>query len=195
VAVPLHTTPGNSHPGCASTCPQAHPVAPSPNDGVCHHNPLRPPLEEHVMAPHQGHRTGASSLPALAQLVTPQHPPVGASLLAVISLALEESVLFASLSRAREVPHLHMQKTTTKYSINIYIIYIWTDISNDNINQNHTNILNIPRWSKTSPGGNTMSGSPRKSTPAYGYQSITYSIYRDIPVASTEKKWPPSPPP
>jgi hypothetical protein len=149
-----------------STCPQAHPVEPSPDDSVCHHNPLLPPSEERVMALHQGHCTGASLLPAPAQLVAPQHRPIDASLPMVISLALPESVLSASLPRTREVPHLHMQKMTTTDSINIYIIYIWTDISKDNINQNHTNILNIPRWSKTSPGGNTMSGSPRKSTPA-----------------------------
>jgi hypothetical protein len=118
------------------------------------------------MAPHQGHHTGASLLPTPAQLVTPQHPPTGASLPMVLSPALDEPTLSASLPRAREVPHLHMKKTTTTDSISIYIIYIWNDISKDNINKKHTNILNIPRWSKTSPGGNTMSGSPRKSTPA-----------------------------
>jgi hypothetical protein len=30
--IPLHTAPGNSHPGCTSTCPQAHPVEPSPDE-------------------------------------------------------------------------------------------------------------------------------------------------------------------
>jgi hypothetical protein len=81
------------------------------------------------MAPHQGHQTDASSLPSLAQLVTPRHPPADVSLHAVVSPALDEPTLSASPPRAREVPHLHMQKTTTTDSINIYIIYIWTDIS------------------------------------------------------------------
>jgi hypothetical protein len=146
-AVPLHTTVGNSCPRCTSTCPQAHRIEPSPDDGVCHH-------------------IGASSLTTPVQLVTPQHPPTDTSLPMVISPALDEPALSASLPRTCEVPHLHMQKTTTTDSISIYIIYIWTDISKDNINKKHTNILNIPRWSKTSPGGNTMSGSPWKSTPA-----------------------------
>jgi hypothetical protein len=128
------------------------------------HNPLQPSPKERVMAPHQSHRTGTSSLPTLAQLVAPQHPPIDASLPVVISLALDESALSTSLPRACEVPHLHIQKTTTTDNIIIYIIYIWTDISKNNINQKHTNIINIPRWSKTSPGGSTMSMSPQKST-------------------------------
>jgi hypothetical protein len=40
VVEPLHTAPGSSHPGYASTCPQAHPATPSPDDDVCHQNPL-----------------------------------------------------------------------------------------------------------------------------------------------------------
>jgi hypothetical protein len=138
VAAPPHTAPGSSHPGYKSTCPQAHPATPSPADGVCHHNPLRPLPEERVMAPHQGHQTNASSLPSRAQQVTPRHPPTNVSLPAVVSPALDEPVLSASPPRAREVPHLHMHKTTTTDSISIYIIYIWTDISKDNINQKHT---------------------------------------------------------
>jgi hypothetical protein len=166
VAVTLHTAPGNSRPGCASTCPQSHLVEPSPDDGICHYNPLRLLPEERVMALHQGHHTNASLLPASAPLVTLRHPPANASLPVVVSLALDEPMLSASLPHTREVPHLYMQKTTTKDSISIYIIYIWTDISKDNIKQKHTNILNIPRWSKASLGGSTMSGSPWKSTPA-----------------------------
>jgi hypothetical protein len=81
VAAPPHTAPGSSHPGYASTCPQAHPATPSPDDSVCHQNPLRLPPEERVMAPHLGHRTDASSLPSQAQLVAPRHPPTDASLL------------------------------------------------------------------------------------------------------------------
>jgi len=52
VVVPLHISPGNACPRCMSTCPQAHPVEPSPDDSVCHHNPLLPPSEERVMALH-----------------------------------------------------------------------------------------------------------------------------------------------
>jgi hypothetical protein len=140
VAVPPHTASGNSHPGCASTCPRAHPVKLSPDDDVYHQNPLQLPSEERVMAPHQGHRTGASSLPSLAQLVTSRHPPTDVSLHAVVSPTLDEMTLSASPPHAREAPHLHMKKTTTTDSINIYIICIWTDISKNNINQNmHTN--------------------------------------------------------
>jgi hypothetical protein len=73
------------------------------------------------MAPHQGHHTGASSLPALAHLVTPQHPPTSASLPVVISLTLDETTLSASLRRTREVPHLHIHKTTTKQIVSASI--------------------------------------------------------------------------
>jgi hypothetical protein len=65
------------------------------------------------MAPHRGHRTSASSLPSRAQQVAPQHPPTDVSLPAVISPALDESTLSTSPPRAREMPHLHMHKTTT----------------------------------------------------------------------------------
>jgi hypothetical protein len=109
VQVPPHTTPGNSRPGYATTCPQAHPVKPSPDDGVYHQNPLWPPPEERVMAQHQGHQIGASSLPSLAQLVTPWHPPTDISLPAEISPAPGEPALYETLPRAREVPHLHIQ--------------------------------------------------------------------------------------
>jgi hypothetical protein len=109
VVVPPHTAPGNSHPRCATTCPQAHPIEPSPDDGIYHQNPLRPSPEERVMALHQGHQTGASSLPSLAQLVTPRHPPSDVSLPTEISPAPDEPTLYATLPRAREVPHMHIQ--------------------------------------------------------------------------------------
>jgi hypothetical protein len=104
VAVPPHTAPGKSRPGCETICPQAPPVISSPDDGVCPHNQLRPPPEEHVMAQHQGHQTGASSLPSLAQLVAPRPHHADVSLPAAVS-----PVLAATPPRAREVPHLHMQ--------------------------------------------------------------------------------------
>jgi hypothetical protein len=56
----------------------------------------------------------------------------------VVSPALDEPALSASPPRAHEVPHLHMHKTTTTDNISIYITYIWTDISKDNINKQHT---------------------------------------------------------
>jgi hypothetical protein len=105
------------------------------------------------MAPHQGHRTSASSLPSQAQLVAPQHHPADVSLHAVISPALDEMMLSTSTPRAREVPHLHMQKKTTKDSINIYIMCIWTDISKNNINKKtctpntkHTSMVKHLPW-------------------------------------------------
>jgi hypothetical protein len=75
------------------------------------------------MDPHQGHRTDISSLPSRAPLVALRHPP------ADVSPTLAKPTLSASPPRAHEVPHLHMQKTTTKDSINIYLIYVWTEIS------------------------------------------------------------------
>jgi hypothetical protein len=110
VAEPPHTAPGSSRPGYASTCPQAHPATPSPDDDVCHQNQLRPSPKERVMAPHRGHQTGASSLTSRAQQVSSRHPPADVSLPTVISPALNEPVLSASPPRAREVPHLHMHR-------------------------------------------------------------------------------------
>jgi hypothetical protein len=40
-AEPPHTTPGYPHHGCETICPQAHPVTPPPDDGVCPQNLLR----------------------------------------------------------------------------------------------------------------------------------------------------------
>jgi hypothetical protein len=47
-AVIQYTAPGTPHPGCGSTCPQARPATPSPDDDVYQQNLLRLPLEEHV---------------------------------------------------------------------------------------------------------------------------------------------------
>jgi hypothetical protein len=80
VAAPPHTAPGMPRPGCETICPQAPPITPSPDDGVCPQSLLRQPPEERVMAQHQGHQTNASSLPSLAQLVTPRHPHADVSL-------------------------------------------------------------------------------------------------------------------
>jgi hypothetical protein len=83
-ATPAHTAPGKPHPGCESICPQAHPITPPPDDSVYPQSPLRQPPEERVMAHHQGHQTGVSSLPSLAQLVTLWCPHADVSLPASI---------------------------------------------------------------------------------------------------------------
>jgi hypothetical protein len=75
VEVTLCTAPGTPRPGYGSTCPQARPVTPSPDDGVYHQNHLRPSPEERVMALHQGHQIGASSPISRALLVPPQPHP------------------------------------------------------------------------------------------------------------------------
>jgi hypothetical protein len=96
VATPAHTAPGKPHPGCETICPQAHPITPPLDDGVCPQNPLRQPSEECVMAQHQGHQTSVSSLPSLAQQVTLRRPHVDASLPMTVSSAPDEMELFAT---------------------------------------------------------------------------------------------------
>jgi hypothetical protein len=75
------------------------------------------------MALHQGHRTGASSLPSRALLGAPRPHLADASLHAAVSPALAEPTLSATPPRAREVPHLHMHQTTNNDRISIYITY------------------------------------------------------------------------
>jgi hypothetical protein len=116
VAVPIYTAPGTPRPGCVSTCPQARPITPSPDDGVYHQNLLWLPPEEHVMALHQDCRTGASSLPSQALLVTPWPHLADASLHVTVSPSLVEPALSVAPPRAREVPRLHMHKTPNKRS-------------------------------------------------------------------------------
>jgi hypothetical protein len=116
VAVLLYTASGTPRPGCVSTCPQARPITLSPNDGVYHQNQLQPPPKERVMAPHQGHQNGASSLPSRALLVAPRPHPTDVSLHVVVSPALAKPTLFVSPPRTRKVPHLHMHKTKNKRS-------------------------------------------------------------------------------
>jgi hypothetical protein len=41
VVAPPQTALGSSHPGSMSTCPQARPATPSPDDGVYHQSPLQ----------------------------------------------------------------------------------------------------------------------------------------------------------
>jgi hypothetical protein len=104
VAEPPHTAPGKFCPGCDTICPQAPPIISSPDDGVCPCNQLRLLPKENVMAQHQVHQTGASSLPSLDHLVAlwPHHTDV--SLPAAVS-----PVLAGTPPHARKVPHLHMQ--------------------------------------------------------------------------------------
>jgi hypothetical protein len=106
---PPHTAPGYLHPGCETTCPQAHPVTPPPGDDVCPQNLLWQPPKECVMAQHQGHQTGVSSLPSLDQLVTPQSPHADVSLPVAVSPAPDEPTLSTTPPHAHEMPHLHIQ--------------------------------------------------------------------------------------
>ena len=166
VAVPLYTAPGTPHPGYISTCPQACLVTPSPADGICHQNLLQLPPEEHVTVLHQDRRTNASSLPSRALQVAQRPHLVATSLRVEVSPALTEPTLYTTPPRAREVSNLHMHKTSNNRSYqSLYHHKYKLVYQNQNINQD-IQIHNIPQWSKTSPGGNTMSGSPRKSTPA-----------------------------
>jgi hypothetical protein len=88
VAVTRYTAPGTPRPGYGSTCPQARLETPSQTDGLYHHHLLWLPPEEHEMAPHQGHQSGASA-PVSRALLVPQQPhPSDASLHAVVSPAL-----------------------------------------------------------------------------------------------------------
>jgi hypothetical protein len=143
VAVPPHTAPGNSRPGCASTCPQAHPVKPSPDDGVYHQNPLRPPPEERVMAPHQGHRTVPPRCPLwLSWSPRGILPPTSLSLRQSLRLPTSRRSLQLYLAPAR--CHICTYKQTTD-SINIYIINIWMTISKNTQPYISTSSINIPR--------------------------------------------------
>jgi hypothetical protein len=113
VPVPLHTAPGIPHPGCGSTCPQAHPAALSQNGGISPLSLLRLQPVEHVMAPHQGHQNGASAPVSRPLLVAQQPRPVDASLHAEVS-PLAALAVYTAPPRAREVPNLHMHQKTNK---------------------------------------------------------------------------------
>jgi hypothetical protein len=113
VPVTLYTAPGIPHPGCGSTCPQAHPAALPQNGGISPLSLLRLPPVEHVMAPHQGHQSGASAPVSRPLLVAQQPRPVDASLHAEVS-PLAALAVYTAPPRAREVPNLHMHQTTNK---------------------------------------------------------------------------------
>jgi hypothetical protein len=108
-----HTTPGTPRPGYASTCPQARLAEPSQSDGLYPH-PLRLPSAEHVMAPHQGHPSGASA-PVSRVLLIPQQPhPSDASHPVVVCPALAAQVPGPCPPPAHEVLHLHKHQTSNK---------------------------------------------------------------------------------
>jgi hypothetical protein len=111
VAVTRYTAPRTPCPGYGSTCPQARPETPSQNDGVYHLDLLQRPLEEHVMASHQGHQSGASALVSRALLVSQQPRPVDASLHVEVS-PLTALVVYITPPHVREVPNLHMHQTS-----------------------------------------------------------------------------------
>ena len=76
------------------------------------------------MAPHQGHQIGASSSISRALQVTLQPHPIAASLHVEVSPALAEPTLYTTPPRAREVPNLHMHKTTNTRSYQYLSSYI-----------------------------------------------------------------------
>jgi hypothetical protein len=111
------TAPGTPRPGSGSTCPQARLGKPSQNDGQDPHL-LRLPPEEHAMAPHQGHPSGASA-PVSQPLLVPQQPhPSAASLHAAVSPAARAPG--TPPPHAREVPHLHKHQQATNNDISVY---------------------------------------------------------------------------
>jgi hypothetical protein len=113
VSVTLYTAPRIPHPGCGSTCPQARPAALPQNGGVSPLALLRLPSVEHVMAPHQGHQSGASA-PVSQPLLVTQHPRLAdASHHAEVS-PLATLVVYTAPPRAREVPNLYMHQKTNK---------------------------------------------------------------------------------
>jgi hypothetical protein len=124
VAVIQYTAPGTPHPGCRSTCPQARPATPSPDDGVDHPSPLQLRPEEHVMALHQDHRTSVSLLPSWALQVTLQPHLVTASLHVEVSPALSKpDALYNSTLRPRGAKSAHAQnKQQPIISVSLYII-------------------------------------------------------------------------
>jgi hypothetical protein len=113
VPVTLYTAPGIPHPGCESTCPQACPTALPQNDGVSPLALLRLPPAEHVMAPHQGHQSGASVPVSRPLLVAQQPRPMDTSIHMEVS-PLAALAVYTAPPRAREVPNLHMHQKTNK---------------------------------------------------------------------------------
>jgi hypothetical protein len=124
VAVTLCTSPGTPRPGYGSTCPHARPIKLSPDDGVYHQNHLWPLPEERVMAPHQVHQIGASSPVSWALLVPSGPHPADISLHMAVSPTLAKSVLSGTPPHAREVPNMHMHKTTNTRSYQYLSSYI-----------------------------------------------------------------------
>jgi hypothetical protein len=57
---------------------------------------------------------------------------------------------------------------------------MYTRISNTNTINHKTETHHVPLSSKASPGGSTISGSFRKSTPTYGNRSMSCGVYRHI---------------
>jgi hypothetical protein len=166
VAVILCTAPGTPHPGYGSTCPQARPATPSPDDGVYHQHKLRPLRRRGMRWPRTRVIEPAPPRCPLRLCWTPR------VLISLTSLSTWKS-LQLSLNRCSLPLHLaparcyictcnkqQQQIISTSISLTYGLIS-----QKHNINQTYI-MLNIPRWSNTSPGGNTMFGSPRKSTPA-----------------------------
>jgi hypothetical protein len=93
VAVTRCTAPGTPRPGSGSTCPQACLGKPSQIDGLDPHHLLWLSPEEHAMAPHWGHPSGASAPVSRALLVLQQPHPSDATLHAAVSPSLAARAL------------------------------------------------------------------------------------------------------
>jgi hypothetical protein len=101
------------------------------------------------MAQHPGHQTGISSLPSLAQLVTPWHPHANVSLPAAVSSAPNEPALSATPPRACEVPHLHIQINKRLYQHLYHIHMAFYLKNNKNIHikyHHHTSVIKHLPW-------------------------------------------------
>jgi hypothetical protein len=91
-------------------------------------------------------------------------PPPPLSLRSSLWLSLSWRSLHLHLAPAR--CHICTCKKQQQKIVSASISHTYGLISQKQHKSKTCTMLNIPRWSKTSPGGSTMSGSPRKSTPA-----------------------------
>jgi hypothetical protein len=107
------TAPGTPRPGSGSTCAPAHPAEPSQSDGLYPHL-LRRPSAEHVMAPHQGHPSGASAPASQVLLLPPQPHPSDASHPTGVYPAQAAPVPGPCPPPAHEELHLHKHQTNNK---------------------------------------------------------------------------------
>ena len=114
---------------------------------------------------------GSSKRRLCIDLSGPAGPPTSSSLGCLptrsgLSCSHCAVALNTSTSRLRGATSAHAPNKQTKDGIIVYTSNIYTSLSKNHKINHNTKIHDIPLWSKTSPGGSTISGSPRKSTPA-----------------------------